>query len=943
MDTVYVLSGGDFLADILNGVATLMGTSAWSSMFRIAMLVSVMVLFTTYLKGHDPGEIIRFLALFILLTSIMMLPKRTVQIIDRTDSTSVHTVANVPLGLAAPAKFITSLGTALTEGFETVYHTPGAITYSKTGMLFGASLVATATDFQFRNGDLAALFTAYVNNCVVGDMLLNHKYTFQELMDSRDPYALIVQNPSPLRGVMVSSGNTEANREGFWTCQELANTVLKTRLTADTSTGGKTWDYYVTRLIGRKANASALFGTLMADSYSYYYTGGLTASQIMRNAVVMNGLKAGISSWSAQNGNAAGLINLASQSSYIKMRLSQATAVSIATTYLPLMNTVLLAMVIGLFPVIVLLAAIHTLTMSMLKSYIFILVYLQAWGPMFAILNYAVSAWLTNKTGALSFSLSNLSLIRQTHTDIASVAGWLSLSIPVLAWGVVKGLGSAVSQAGNYLGTAMNSTASSEASRASDGLWAFNNLQTENVSGNKWDTNYAWQRGMSSTLLENGVMATRTGDGSMVLNTSGAISKLPVELMGDRLAQTGLQQLQRDAQSEIHSLGASLSRTTSSAASQLSQWASQRGRSDTVSLGSDNSISSNETTALNILHSITSRYARDNNISQAEALRLAIEKSHNLSLNAGIGGQIKFDTAKQFVGHLLRLGTGWNAAGDLHFKTDYHGQKGMSHGTSTDKSNRTSRIQDYSAQELKDIRAAVDVITSHRISDTRTHTDNASGSLLDQMSATFSTLRAQASQYSDTVNRSHEYAHLASYVEHHGDMIRSNYTQEFVAYTKQHHPDADRILTDVSSPVIRQERERLAGQFVKDCLLPQLENKYRVNEGHMPENTANILPPADLLHLSRNAFNRQQQLIVTTASARGVSGEGLIEGEVRHARPETLTYTASTQKTISQQKDEMWERYNEMAQTHQLEVQRFNEAHKRESERQNSLLDNGEN
>ncbi len=179
-------------------------------------------------------------------------------------------------------------------------------------------------------------------------------------MNSTDPYALIFQNPSPLRGVMVPYGNTAATREGFWTCQELANNVLKSQLNADTAEGGSTWNYYVARITGAKPNGSALFGTLMADSYNYYYGGGATASQVMRAAVVMNGLKQGISSYSAQNGDAAGLVNLASQSSYAKMRLSQATSASIATTYLPLMNTVLLAMVIGLFPVIILLATVHS-------------------------------------------------------------------------------------------------------------------------------------------------------------------------------------------------------------------------------------------------------------------------------------------------------------------------------------------------------------------------------------------------------------------------------------------------------------------------------------------------------------------------------------------------------------------------------------------------------
>ena len=99
-------------------------------------------------------------------------------------------------GWPHPAKFITTLGTALTEAFETVYHVPDSVTYSKTGMLFGANLVGAATDFMFRNGDLAELFTAYVRNCVVGDILLNHKYSFQTLMTSTDPIRSFSASPA---------------------------------------------------------------------------------------------------------------------------------------------------------------------------------------------------------------------------------------------------------------------------------------------------------------------------------------------------------------------------------------------------------------------------------------------------------------------------------------------------------------------------------------------------------------------------------------------------------------------------------------------------------------------------------------------------------------------------------------------------------------------------
>ncbi|WP_240775876.1 conjugal transfer protein TraG N-terminal domain-containing protein, partial [Nissabacter sp. SGAir0207] len=72
-----------------------------------------------------------------------------------------------------------------------VFHQPDALSYSKTGMLFGADLMGKSTDFLSTNPQITALFSSYVQNCVVGDIMLNHKYTLYELMNTTDPYSLI--------------------------------------------------------------------------------------------------------------------------------------------------------------------------------------------------------------------------------------------------------------------------------------------------------------------------------------------------------------------------------------------------------------------------------------------------------------------------------------------------------------------------------------------------------------------------------------------------------------------------------------------------------------------------------------------------------------------------------------------------------------------------------
>lgn len=45
VDTIYVMSGGEFFQAAFNGVVTLIGTSTWDSLFHIVGFFSAMALF----------------------------------------------------------------------------------------------------------------------------------------------------------------------------------------------------------------------------------------------------------------------------------------------------------------------------------------------------------------------------------------------------------------------------------------------------------------------------------------------------------------------------------------------------------------------------------------------------------------------------------------------------------------------------------------------------------------------------------------------------------------------------------------------------------------------------------------------------------------------------------------------------------------------------------
>ncbi|EFH6731588.1 MULTISPECIES: conjugal transfer mating-pair stabilization protein TraG [Escherichia] len=925
VDTVYVMSGGEFFQAAFNGVATLIGTSTWDSLFHIVGFFSAMALFFVYIRGHDPKEVLKFIAVFILITSVLVIPKRTVHIIDMTNPTLVLRVDNVPTGLSVPFRFITSIGGSLTKIYDSVFHTPDSVAYSKTGMLFGATLMANTTDVVAQNSDLATLLKEYVQQCVIGDIMLTHKYSMAELMQSSDPYEIIFRKPSPLRGVIVPRGNSLA-QAGFQTCEALANNVLKRELKVDTTKGGKTWDYYVNRFIGPRASADTLFGLMMADSYGFYYQGGRDASEILRQNVVMNAIKQGITTHTAASGNVASLVNMADQSSNSKMRLSWAASGGLAATFVPVMHTVLMAMLVGMFPIIILLATIHGLTLPVLKGYVFSLVYLQSWPPLYAILNYAMSYYLKGETKGMNFSLSNLNTIQQTHSDIGLMAAWLSNSIPFIAAGLVFGLWRVVSQAGNYLGSSINSTASSAASQAADGTWAFNNMQMENVSGFKWDTNQSVRDGQMLTQHASGATTTKTAGGGILHDGKSAISSLATDIQFGRMLSSSYQAQQREAESQVQSLSNSISHGSQLVGSQLTQWAQQRGNSDTVVSGADSSRATTLTQAINKLNSVADSLAKRTGISTSEAVKEVLNKSQSGDFTAGVS----LSVGKDKLFGLL------SAKANTDFS--YKGSDQSSHGINSDISSKTDHDRSLTVQETKDVRDAMDVINNHRTTDNSSHTDNASSSLSEQLASNLSDLQGQIKQYNDALNRSHEYAQMASYAENNSASINSNYSQEFVNYVHQSAPGrATTVLTDAGNPSLRAEREQLAQAFVDEKLKPQLEQEFRENRLRASEGMGSVGPAVDMQSDLKRAYAENFADMQQRASGASVQGAEQIQKQVRDTRQTVESQVLKNEQEMASSQQKLNTQRNTLAGQHKEGEKAFGEALAQEKEKQKPL------
>ena len=270
-----------------------------------------------------------------------------------------------------------------------------------------------------------------------------------------------------------------------------------------------------------------------------------------------------------------------------------------------------------LFPLMIALAASnHSIFgLNTLKIYVCGFIYFQMWPVMFAILNYAANYWLQSQSGGTPLVLANKDIVALQHSDVANLAGYLSLSIPVLSFYLTKGAAAIGSQVAGSVLSSGAFTSAGVAATTADGNWSFNNMSMDNVSQNKMDTNLVQRQGQQTWQADNGSTQTQTAGGHTVIDGSGAMSNLPVNMRLSQLASSGFQESARQSQVQAQTALDGYNHSVTSGWSQLSQLSHQTGSSDSLTQGSENSQATNATRGASMMLSAAESYAKANNIS----------------------------------------------------------------------------------------------------------------------------------------------------------------------------------------------------------------------------------------------------------------------------------------------------------------------------------------
>ncbi|HBV0874718.1 TPA: conjugal transfer mating pair stabilization protein TraG, partial [Klebsiella pneumoniae] len=539
------------------------------------------------------------------------------------------------------------------------------------------------------------------------------------------------------------------------------------------------------------------------------------------------------------SGDTASLVNMANTSSLEKQRLAQATMGHQALRTLPLMQTVIMGIMIGMFPIMVMAAMFNMMTLQVLKGYVFALIWLQTWPLLFAILNSAMAYYA--KQNGVPVVLSELSQVQLKNSDIATTAGYIAVMIPPLSWGIVKSMGAAFSSAYSHFSSSGLSATSQAASGVVDGNYSFANMQMENVSGYSWGTNSTTSFGQMSRQLANGGISTQTRDGSMVWDSSGAMSKLPVDINVGRQIASAQQQMAREADVQAESALHGYNSSVTSAWNSLQQFGTNKGNSASTTTGADTTESSQDSMARSKMWNAVVANAKANNISNEESFQQLMDDSAKSTQGVDLYGSGKWSSGDQLFGKLGKWGTGLSAEAGVKGSAGWTHSSGNTDNVGTSGRESNDSRHDTSSQAAKDFKEASDYFTSRKTTTSGNITDNNASSRVDQFAASLSSAKNSYDQYTSSRTRSHEYSEMASRTESMTGQMNENLTQQFANFVQHRAPqDAEAILTNTSSPEIAAQREALAREFVKEQVEPRVDAAYQQGRESIGQNMAGV-------------------------------------------------------------------------------------------------------
>ena len=631
----------------------------------------------------------------------------------------------------------------------------------------------------------------------------------------------------------------------------------------------------------------------LKTSYGYLLNTADEGAKLLEQSVVANAIKDGLLYFGTSTNSQTAVANYAATRAQEQQRLTQNTLGFLAGYWLPVTKSAFEAIMYGCFLFVILLG-IFPFGLAVLRNYVFTLCWLQAWAPLYAIINLICSYYARVQSLATpesGFILKNWYQFLQVNHDIASLAGYLTLSVPFIAAGLVRGMAGTMTTVSQYIGGVSQSSGGQAASEAvagniSMGVTGFRNNSAFNLNMHQHDMTARMSSGVSYES-PGGESINFMPDGSVAVSRGRAVSDL-----GDM--NVDLVNLIQNASSENAERGYNVAQSKSIAFSENCQSGMRSLYEYTDHLGTNQG--SNSSWA----------------ISESSAVTKAAQEIKDSTQSFADTHQISYDQAKEIMmkAHVdasVGIGTAGGMAGP-NFKVGLEGSASSKRSTQDQKVYRDAEEHISKTGYSKNI----DLVARASIDKSIHTTDEKGARIVESMGGSFEKAYHLREESQAHYQEAEGYRMQVSYLQEAGVQVRTNVNQEALRwFAEQQKPDGSgKLGVQGALGLMKEAPERsnaLIKQFAHDYAKSHVSvwgQGYAHSQQDIKEtyqDNASIIAKQGGVELQKHQTANKEQ-VHSKAEQRGLLKENFVDTSLKNA---VATNIGANKQEIERAKDRL--------------------------------------
>lgn len=534
---IFTYASGDKLRMVLNAVASIFGNDDYGQAVAVvALLAFIGYLIMSAFDQRGINNFRWFLGMVFFYFAVLV-PKTDVIITDRIVPSNSAVVSNVPLGLAMTAGFFSKTGDWFARANEVVFSMPNQLNYTENGLLFGHSMLESASKMRVTDGRTRQNLIEFIKSCVVIDGLGMRRFNIEDL--ERSPNLLdffsnnVAQNAA--RFAYIQPGGSvavEPCRPGF-------NSLLRPDIEAQAATSMRyagVENHWVARITGGAADAQAKMDSQIQNALNYLTGWGGSSAEAVNQFSMTNALADG---WVALNKELnfdAGMQSLVLQKAERERESTFHATAKMVDDALPMLKAIFECFIYAIFPIVALIALLSPAKVGL--GYIKALVWINLWAPIYVILHFfgsyydvSVMREIMGTHGGGFSAFANTALIEKMMTTKNTVA-YLATSIPLIAWMLISQSGAMMSGFAGRVLQGYDQAASSAAGEGASGQLKLGGHDIREVPGSSMMQNSP--QGLETSHLSGaGQQITSHADGSSTISNPISRTELDASVMSD--------------------------------------------------------------------------------------------------------------------------------------------------------------------------------------------------------------------------------------------------------------------------------------------------------------------------------------------------------------------------------------------------------------------------